>query len=58
MYRKGIVPFAVLDAIRNAFPTDAESIIEQLRYHSLDGFWSFNRWGMFVGVEPDGYIHT
>ena len=48
----------VKKAIREAFPKDAEEIIAELRWHFGDGFWSFHRWGMFVGVELDGYIHT
>jgi len=47
----------VTDAIQNAFK-DAYKILPTLRYHPGDGFYSFIRWGMFVGVEKDGYIHT
>ena len=52
------VPKEVTEAIKNAFPKDAEEILGSLRYHSLDRMYSFLRWGMFVGVELDGYIHT
>lgn len=53
------VPKEVTEAIRNAFPKDAEEILGSLRYHGgIDKMYSFVRWGMFVGVELDGYIHT
>ena len=45
----------VTDAIKNAFK-DAPAILPTLRY--AGDHYSFNRWGMYVGVEPDGYIHT
>jgi len=48
----------VVEAIKNAFPKDADDILKSLRYHAGDNFWSFNRWGMFVGVEQDGFIHS
>lgn len=58
LYRAGVAPYAVVAAIQQAFPNDADDILRKLRYHSLDGYWSFVRWGMFVGVELDGHIHT
>ena len=45
----------VTDAVRNAFK-DAPLILPTLRKAS--DHYSFSRWGMYVGVEPDGYIHT
>lgn len=45
----------VTDAIKNAFK-DAGAILPTLRY--AGDHYSFTRWGMYVGVEPDGYIHT
>ena len=50
---------AIVDeAIRKAFPKDAEEIIKEVRWDALQGCYFFNRWGMYVGIEPDGYIHT
>ena len=51
-----VIPDKVSEAIKNAFPKDASDILNSLRF-SVDHF-SFNRWGMYVGVEFDGYIHT
>lgn len=48
----------VVDAIKNAFPKVWHEILPALRHHPGDGFYSFVKWGMFVGVEKDGYIHT
>lgn len=45
-------------AIRNAFPKDAEAILADLKYDTLNGNWYFWRHGVYVGVEHDGYIHS
>jgi len=47
---------AVVDAIRKAFPDQADEILAQLRLNR--DHWYFQRWGMYVGVEFDGHIHT
>jgi hypothetical protein len=46
----------VTDAIRKAFPAEHGKILTTLRKAS--DHYSFQRWGMYVGVEPDGCIHT
>lgn len=43
-------------AVAEAFPDQAASIFPTMR--SAGDHYSFNRWGTYVGVEPDGYIHT
>jgi hypothetical protein len=55
-YGKGFVPDIVCSEIRRCFPNDAESILKDLRW-SMDHF-SFSRWGMYIGIEMDGYIHS
>ena len=52
----GYVSTLVVESICNAFPKDPESILASLRW-SGDHF-SFIRWGMYIGVELDGYIHS
>lgn len=52
------VPSAVVDAIIKAWRDQAAEILPQLCHNKLTGHYSFNRWGMYVGVEYDGYIHT
>lgn len=53
------IPEPVKNAIRDAWPDKADEIIASLRHHKgFDEYYSFVRWGMFVGVELDGYIHT
>lgn len=47
----------VVEAILNAFKT-GQTLLAELRYHPLDGMWSFCIHGIFVGVEADGYIHS
>jgi hypothetical protein len=52
-----IIPNVVSSSIKTAFPKDAKEILDSLRWNG--DHWSFNRWGMYVGVEDrDGYIHT
>lgn len=48
----------VKNAIQEAFPNDYEAIIKSLIFNLRDNFWSFTRYGMFIGVEQDGYIHS
>jgi hypothetical protein len=47
---------AAIDAIIKAWPDQALEILTELRM-TMDHYY-FNRWGMYVGVEYDGYIHT
>jgi hypothetical protein len=51
-----VIPDVVSASIKQAFSSQADEILKQLSW-SGDHF-SFNRWGMYVGVECDGYIHT
>ena len=46
----------VTDAIRKTFAAEHGKILPTLRKAS--DHYSFQRWGMYVGVEPDGYIHS
>ncbi len=46
------------EAIRNAFPHDAERIFLTIRYDTMNGCFMFNYAGMVVGCELDGYIHS
>ena len=48
----------VVHAVAGAFPRDTMSILHDLRWNSLEGYWYFRRWGMHVGVETDGFIHS
>lgn len=43
-------------AVAEAWPDQAASIFPTMR--AMSDHYSFDRWGMYVGVEPDGYIHT
>ena len=51
-----VVPVAVIKAIIKAWPDQAVEILSEIRF--AGDHYSFNRWGMYVGVEYDGYIHT
>jgi hypothetical protein len=49
----------VANAVRDAFPKNADTILQTIRLYAFDGYWGFNYCGMFVGVEcKDGYIHS
>jgi S-adenosylmethionine synthetase len=52
-----IIPDIVTQAIKDAFKYDYKEILQSLLRWSGDHY-SFNKWGMYVGVELDGYIHT
>lgn len=48
----------VVDNITSSFK-DAEGILADLKWDSLNKNYYFNRWGMYIGIEPnDGYIHS
>ena len=50
---------AVIETIINSWPDQAAAILKDLRYHGdFDRYWSFIRWGLFVGIEEDGYAHS
>ena len=51
-----LIPKKVIDSIIKAWPDQAVEIFKDLRF--AGDHYSFNRWGMYVGVEFDGYIHT
>lgn len=54
------VPEAVIQSVANWARTKKlfQSTLKELRYHAGDNFWSFTTRGMFMGIEPDGSVHT
>lgn len=48
----------VIDSIKKSFPKDAMEILDSLRFDHIMKCFYFTRWGMFVGVELDGFIHS
>ncbi len=52
------IPQAVLKSILEHYPKEAGDIILDLKYSNLQGCWYFYLNGMYIGIEPDGYIHT
>ena len=53
---RSLIPRAVVDAIIKAWPDQAAEILAGLVFRG--DHYSFDRWGMYVGVEFDGYVHT
>lgn len=52
------VPAVVIESIKQSFPKNAAEILGLLEWDSINRCFYFNMWGMCVGVETDGYIHT
>lgn len=52
------LPDAVILNLFNAWEDQFMEIIAQIKWDHLNGCYAFNRWGMYVGVERDGYIHS
>ena len=48
----------VAQAIRRSFPKECEDILKTLHWNAFGRHFYFERWGMYVGVETDGYIHS
>ena len=53
-----LIPRAVLDSILKSYPDQAVEILQDLHHSHTNDCYFFHRWGMYVGVEYDGYIHT
>lgn len=51
-----VLPKAVINAVLKAWPDQATEILASIK-HNYDHYF-FERWGMYVGIEYDGYIHT
>ena len=49
---------AAVDSVIKAWRDQAVSIFKTWRHDTMNGCYCFERWGMYVGVEYDGYIHT
>lgn len=51
------LPEAVIKAMRRKHGKDANKYIRELTW-SMGGYWAYQCDGMYLGVEPDGYIHS
>ena len=51
-----LIPRKVVEAIVKAWPDQAAEILPGLVF--AGDHYGFVRWGMYVGVEFDGHIHT
>ena len=52
----------VVEALKKAFPDHTKdyvgNLVHEVKWDHLNGCYFFQRWGMYVGIETDGYIHT
>jgi hypothetical protein len=53
-----VVTDVVIESVKKSFPDQAREILETVKWDGLNGCYFFERWGMYVGIEKDGYIHT
>lgn len=53
---RDLIPRPVIDAIVKTWPDQAAEILPTLVF--AGDHYGFVRWGMYVGVEFDGHIHT
>jgi hypothetical protein len=54
--RETITHQPVIDAIVKRHGDEAIEILPTVRHYG--SYYGFVRWGMFVGIEYDGYMHT
>jgi len=52
----------VADAIGKRFEGDPiappATVLRDMRWDALSGCWMFHWRGMWLGIEPDGYVHS
>ena len=48
----------VADAIDRAFPDDSADVLREMRWDGICGCWMIEKWGMWIGIETDGYVHS
>lgn len=53
-----VIPEIVIEAIKKAFEKSYKEIIPALKWDSICGCYLFQKYGMTIGVELDGYIHS
>lgn len=52
------IPRKVIQAILQAWPNEAVEILKELQHNHFGGHYYIHRYGMYIGIEYDGYIHT
>ncbi len=53
-----IITDVVIQSVKKSFPDQADDILRQVKWDGMMGCYYFTRWGMFVGIETDGHIHS
>ena len=48
----------LITAITKRFPDRAQTLIALARWDPLDRCWHVDVNGMWIGIEPDGYLHS
>lgn len=52
------LPAVAIENVINSFTDQAEEILKSIKYDYMNRCWFFTRWGMYIGIEADGYIHS
>jgi hypothetical protein len=58
LYFPKIITDVVIRAVYAAFPRLATNVLYDLKWDSLNGCYCFGCWGIFIGIEEDGHIHS
>ena len=45
-------------AVVQSWPHEADAIMREMKWDGLNGCWFIERYGMVIGIERDGYIHS
>lgn len=45
-------------SVLETFPKDGENLAKEMKWDSLNGCFYFHYFGMYIGIETDGYIHS
>lgn len=45
-------------AVESAWPHEASTILHEMKWDGLAGCWLVERYGMTIGIERDGYVHS
>ena len=48
----------VRQAVWDAWPQEGAAILREMTWDGLNGCWMIERYGISIGIETDGYVHS
>jgi hypothetical protein len=61
-YFPRIITDIVINALKERFPNDTccirNNILNEVEWDSMNRCYYIERWGMYIGIEENGYIHS